>query len=125
MYFVQDILNVQSMRCMRLPKWTKSVFPELLADAKTRIYSLITETPYMLRIRAGPLLTDIYKQMNQKQDGKLSRAIAWYSAPDSTLVNVMKALNVVNQTTMTPDYCATLAIELHCGYIDDCNVKVN
>lgn len=86
---------------------------------------LFSETPFMKRIRGGPLITDVYQQMVKKQNGSLPHNFAIYSAHDSTLVNVMRALNVDDQTTTIPDYGATLAFELHCRRDDDCYVRVS
>lgn len=79
----------------------------------------------MTRIRGGPLLTDIVEQMEQKENKNLTRNIAIYSGHDSTLANLMKALDVIDQTTVIPNYGATLALELHCcGYLE-CIVEVS
>lgn len=121
---VQDTLEVESEHGLPLPPWAEAIFPDKMMDVKTRLYNLNTETPYMLRIRAGPLLTDVYKQMEQKKNDKSSRSITFYSAHDTTVVNILNALDVLDQTKSPPDYCATVAFELHCGYIDDCEVQV-
>lgn len=69
--------------------------------------------------RCSPIYT--YQQFLQKQNEELSRNFAHYSA----LCNVMRALKVTNQTTVTPDYGAVLAFELHCSYHEECTIKVS
>lgn len=105
----------------------------------------------MKQVKAGPLLTEIVKQMTKKRGGELldigsaataavadllsikygdktaDRSIAIYSGHDVTLVSLMRALNVIDQTSRKPDYSAALGIELHQGYNDqdDYEVKVS
>lgn len=119
-----DTLWVQNDNGLELPAWAKPYFPDVLYGARVRAYQLYTETPYMRRIRGGPILTDIFKQMQQKQAGKLSREIAMYSAHDTTLNFLMNALNVIDQTTVMADYGASLALELHCEFDEECTVNV-
>lgn len=93
---------------------------------RVRAYQLYTETPYMTRIRGGPIVTNIFEQMVRKQRGELSRNFAIYSAHDTTLNFAMTALNVINQTTPIPDYGATLCLELYCDDgRGDCDVNVS
>lgn len=122
---ISDTLFVEDSNNLKLPKWTDPVYPDVLDAVKVKTYELFTETPYMTRIRGGPLLTVILQQMFQKQNGSLSRNFAIYSAHDSTLCNIMRALNVINQTTPTPDYGATLAFELHCSHHEECTINVS
>ena len=53
--------------------------------------------------------------MITKRDAQLlpNRNIFLYSAHDVTLVNLMRTLNIIAQTSSKPDYGATLAMELH------------
>lgn len=78
----------------------------------------------MKRIRGGPLITDIFKQMAQKQNGQLGRKIAIYSAHDTTMNFIMTALDVINQTVIMAEYGATLALELYCDSGKECTVNV-
>lgn len=56
-----------------------------------------------------------------KVAGNLSpnRNVFIYSGHDVTLVNVMRALNISDQTSRKPDYAATLAFELHQGAVKE------
>lgn len=92
---------------------------------RVRAYQLYTETPYMARIRGGPIVTNMFEQMLRKQTGELSRNFAIYSAHDTTLNFAMTALNVINQTAPIPDFGATLCLELYCDDgSGDCAVNV-
>lgn len=120
-----DTLLIQHDNGLELPAWAKPYFPDVLFGTRVRAYQVYTETPYMRRIRGGPLLTDILEQMKLKQDGKLSRKIAIYSAHDTTLNFLMNALSVIDQTTILADYAAALAIELYCDSGEECTVNVS
>lgn len=123
---LEDILSVERSNNLELPAWTDPVFPDILYSVRLRAYQLYTETPYMTRIRGGPLVTEIFNQMVQKQNGELPRNISVYSAHDTTMNFVMTALNVINQTDAIPQYGATLTFELYCNsnYEENCTVAV-
>lgn len=76
---------------------------------------------------SGPIVTEILDYMIKKVSNKLvpNRSIFLYSGHDVTLVNVMRALNIIEQTAIKPQYGATLALELHHNaYFNDIEVKV-
>lgn len=121
---LMDVLFVQNDNGLPLPKWTDEIFPDLFYVMKARNFNFNVETPYMARVKGGLLITDTFEQMVLKRNDKLSHNLAIYSGHDSTLFNVMKPLNVLNQTTFVPEYLAMLSFELHCDTSDDCNVQV-
>lgn len=53
--------------------------------------------------------------MVEKRDGKLKpdRKLFFYSGHDVTLVNVMRAMNIIDQTSGKPDFASALYFELH------------
>lgn len=133
---------------MALPEWTNSVFPDKMLPLAERNLALLTENSYMKRMKAGPLLTEILRQMgikragnllenesptgamlddllNLKYDSKMTdRSIVIYSGHDVTLVSLMRALGVIDETSRKPDYGAAFGIELHQGYNDDDDFEV-
>lgn len=145
-----NILSIEQDNGLELPEWTKSIFPNKLLPLAERNLALQTETEYMKRMKAGPLLTEIVAQMTKKRNGEMvhsdsaitsviddlanvkygdkafARTIAVYSGHDVTLVSLMRALDVIEQTSRKPDFAATLSFELHQGYNDhdDFEVKV-
>lgn len=146
-----NILLIEKDNSLALPEWTESIFPDKLLALAERNLALLTETSYMKHVKAGPLLTDIVSQMAKKRGGELQdatnaasealqnilnvnygdkktdRSIAIYSGHDVTLISLLRALNVTDQTSRKPDYGATLGIELHQGNNDqsDHEVKVS
>ena len=123
-----DTLDIEKSAGLSLPDWTKDVFPSKMLPLAARSLELLTETPFMKRIKGGALATEILDQMLQKRAAKLQpdRSLFIYSGHDVTLVNLMRALGVEDQTSNKPDFGATLVLELHDSYSlrDDLEVKV-
>lgn len=110
-----------------LPDWTENIYPEEIRPLAERSYTLFTETNLMKRIRGGAFLTEILTKMQNKRKRNLSpdRKIFLYSAHDVTLVNVMNALGILDQTTNLPEYASALAFELHHSkYFSDADFEV-
>lgn len=114
---------------LNLPDWTENVFPDKMLPLAARNLELLTETPFMKKIKGGALVTEILDQMLKKRSGLLhpERSLFIYSGHDVTLVNVMRAVGVIDETSNKPDYGATLVFELHHShaYKDDFEVKVS
>lgn len=93
-----------------------------------RSLALFTETPFMKKVKGGALLTEILDHMTSKRSRTLTpnRSIFIYSGHDVTLVNLMRALGIIDQTAMKPDFGSALVLELHHSvtYKDDFEVKV-
>lgn len=93
-----------------------------------RNLALLTETPFMKKVKGGAIITEIVDNMIKKRSRILApeRSIFIYSAHDVTLVNLMRALNVISQTSKKPDYSATFVVELHHSviYENDFEVKI-
>lgn len=93
-----------------------------------RSLALFTDTPYMKKVKGGALLTEIIDHMTKKRSRTLApnRSIFIYSGHDVTLVNLMRALDIIGQTTKKPDYASALVLELHhsVNFKDDFEVKV-
>lgn len=119
-------LEAEKAANWELPDWTETVFPDKTLPLAERYLRLITETPFMKRIKAGPLMTEIIENMySMKNNLPQERSINIYSAHDVTLVNLMNAMGVLEQTTNKPEFAAALAIELHINYSSiDMEVKV-
>lgn len=65
--------------------------------------------------------------MNQMQNNQFERRLFIYSGHDVTLINTMRALDIVSQTSRKPDYGAALHFELHQNpnFDNDLEVKVH
>lgn len=123
---LHNTLEAEKAAGWALPDWTENIFPEKTLPLAERYLRLLSDTPFMKRIKGGPLITEIVDTMLGKRNQLSERAITIYSGHDVTLVNVMNAMNILDQTTGKPDYSAALAIELHhsLDHIDDMDVKI-
>lgn len=77
-------------------------------------YVDLVATTEMKRIKAGPYLQLITKQMQQKVDDTLEpkeRKLFLYSAHDWTITNVLIGLNVWERKM--PNFAALILFELH------------
>lgn len=110
-----NILSIQQDNNLTLPSWTAEVFPDKMLPVAARNLELITETQYMKKMKGGAFLTDLIDRLvaNFEENSKKNQKIFIYSAHDVSLVNIMRALEVTDQTSNKPDYGATLAFELH------------
>lgn len=48
-----NILYIQEINGLKLPDWTRSIYPEKLLSVAERNLALLTETNFMKRIRGG------------------------------------------------------------------------
>ncbi|CAD7084339.1 unnamed protein product [Hermetia illucens] len=123
-----NTLAIEQDAGLTLPAWTESVFPDKMLPLAERNYVLHTETSLMKKIKGGPLITTIYRNMTRKRGKKLQpdRKVFLYSAHDVTLVNVMNSLGILDQTAARPDYASALVFEMHHSnyYKDDFEVKI-
>lgn len=73
-------------------------------------------------------MTEIVDNMIKKRTRTLTpdRSVFVYSAHDVTLVNLMRALDIVEHTSGKSEYAATLVLEMHHSNVfdDDFEVKV-
>lgn len=62
-----------------------------------------------------------------KEQLKPDRKLYFYSGHDTTLMSVIRALNITSQTTNKPDFAASLTFELHAStnVKDRFEVRVN
>ncbi|XP_055315614.1 lysosomal acid phosphatase [Sitodiplosis mosellana] len=123
-----NILSIEKKNGLKLPKWTESVFPDKLLALAERNLAVLTETDYMKQIKGGFFVTDVLDKMVRKKNNQLEpdRKLFIYSGHDVTLVNVMRALDIIPQTTRKPDFAAALYFELHQNplIVGDLEVKI-
>lgn len=83
----------------RLPSWTRKIFTPDGDLRKIAHFSYQLDTPnkLMQRLKVGFLIRDMFERFAMKANATLSpdRSIFVYSAHDITIVNLMRALNLV------------------------------
>uniref|UniRef100_A0A182VPN0 Acid phosphatase n=1 Tax=Anopheles minimus TaxID=112268 RepID=A0A182VPN0_9DIPT len=123
-----NTLEIEKSAGLELPDWTEGIFPQKMLPIAERSLALITELPLMKKIKGGAIVAELLDNAIRRRSGILipERNIFIYSGHDVTLVNFMRALNVIDQTTGKPDFSATIAFELHHSitFDDDFEVKM-
>uniref|UniRef100_A0A182NN07 MADF domain-containing protein n=1 Tax=Anopheles dirus TaxID=7168 RepID=A0A182NN07_9DIPT len=123
-----NTLEIEKSAGLELPDWTEGIFPQKMLPIAERSLALITELPLMKKIKGGAIVGELLDNAIRRRSGILipERNIFIYSGHDVTLVNLMRALNVIEQTSGKPDFSATIVFELHHSitFDDDFEVKI-
>lgn len=85
---------------LKLPAWTKDYYPDKLTNLTDLSYIYNINTDELKQIKAGPFVKRITTEFQQKIDGTLKPKelqISLYTGHDSSIVNVLSALNVWEQ----------------------------
>ncbi|KAH8241254.1 hypothetical protein KR032_005448 [Drosophila birchii] len=120
--YLNNTLFIESLYNMSLPEWTEKVYGhEELTYAANLAFSINTYTRKLARLKAGPLLKDIFQRIEVKASGRLQpdRSMWIYSAHDTTIANVLNTLKVFE--LHSPPYVACIMVELR---IDDYNTPL-
>lgn len=123
---LHDTLQAEKAAGWTLPEWTEGYFPSKTLPIAEFYVRLLTKTPFMKKIKAGPLTTEIIENMSaNKNKMESEKAINIYAAHDITLINLMNSMGFLEQTSNKPDFASALAIELHESYSGvDLEVKI-
>lgn len=108
------MFQIQQSAGLEIPKWSDSFYPEKLLEIVKVSSRLNTITPWMKKIKGGPIITQILDIMNAKKMKTLNpdRSIFIYSGHDHTLKNIMNTIGLFPAGEV-PEFGATLAFELH------------
>ncbi|CAL1291356.1 unnamed protein product [Larinioides sclopetarius] len=110
-FYLHDTLLIEKMHNLTIPEWV-DLFWEEIHEIADSIFQSFTSSPLALRLRVGPLLQDIDRNMRKKISGDLpDLKVQMHSAHDINIAAVLLALNFTNMPR--PPYCATLLFELH------------
>lgn len=127
MELLYNILDIEEKAGLVLPDWTENIFPDKLLPLAERSYTLFTETSLMKKVRGGAFVTEVLGKMEAKKR-KLNpdRKIFLYAGHDVSMVNVMNAMGILDQTAKLPEHSSALVFELHHSslYKDDFEVKI-
>lgn len=93
---IYNTLRTEQEYGLQLPAWTSKYYPSPMFEVTTRSYIYNVYTEELKRLKAGPFLSKMAKEWQQKIDSTLQkgRKIYVYAGHDSTVVNVMSGLNV-------------------------------
>lgn len=104
MFFKDDI-------GLKLPEWTHDYFPDKIFDLSKKSYVYNAYNSELKRLKGGVFVAKAIDDWQKKIDGKLNKKIFVYAGHDSTVVNVLSAMNVWPADEY-PDYAVTTLIEL-------------
>lgn len=96
-----------------LPKWTRDYFPHRLINLTEASYIINVYTPELQKFKGGPFIRKMLAEQELKAADKLSpseRKLFMYTGHDSTIVNILAALNVWEP--QFPAYGITAIFEL-------------
>ncbi|EDV44076.2 uncharacterized protein Dana_GF16215, isoform A [Drosophila ananassae] len=120
--YLNNTLFIENLYNLTLPGWTDKVFGhEELTYAANFAFSIGTYTRKLARLKAGPLLKDIFQRFDDKASGRLDpdRSMWVYSAHDTTVANVLNALKLFE--LHSPPYVACIMLELR---VDNSNTPL-
>lgn len=93
-YDLYATLRIEDLNRMKLPDWTASVYPTKLYELYRLTWMTYTYTPKLSRFAVGVFLEDVRKQFRKYVSGVHNRKFIMNSAHGSTIVDVMRALNM-------------------------------
>ncbi|KAL3289473.1 hypothetical protein HHI36_022896 [Cryptolaemus montrouzieri] len=108
---IYNTLQIEELHNLTLPEWTHEVYPDLLKPLAAYSLASFTETDFMKKIKGGPFVKKVLKNMEDILDNKNSPRFFFYSGHDLTLVNILRTLGFTNE--MKPNFAAYLIFELH------------
>ena len=126
--YLYNTLEIEKNAGLELPDWTEGLFPDKMLPLAERSLSLFTDSVFMKKIKGGEVVKEILSNMVQKRSRILvpNRNMFIYSGHDITLVNFMRALNVIDKASRKPDFASAIVIEMHHSitYEDDFEIRV-
>jgi len=99
---------------LQLPEWTKKYFPDKMRFLAEQSYIYKAYTREMQKIKGGPFITKMLKEMEAKRTNTLkptNRKLFIYTGHDSTIVNVLSAFKIWKR--QLPRYSVMAIFELH------------
>lgn len=115
MVLVTDIIRTNiDMNYDATPQWAVDAYQSTLEKYLARFLDMTHETELMLKIRGGPLITQMVWNMEAIAANRSD--VGWnfliYSSHDLTILNLARVLNVTEQIPALPSYADTIMVEL-------------
>ena len=109
-----------------MPAWTKGYFPHKMQFLAEQSYIYSSYTKEMQKIKGGPFLEKMFREMKEKRDQTLrpkERKLFIYAGHDWTVGNILSALNVWKR--QMPLFSIMAMFEMHKNaYIAEYYVEV-
>ncbi|KAL1465170.1 hypothetical protein WDU94_004760 [Cyamophila willieti] len=107
---------------LTLPDWTNRVFPDPLSKITAQSFVINGKTPQLQKLKGGFLLQKIIVDTTAKLLGKSQMKMFAYGGHDSTVSNLLLALDTWD--LQIPEYNALVMIEIHQIQPDEHGVKI-
>lgn len=122
---IYSCLHIEEIYGMKLPDWTKEVYPEKLFPISGLSFAVKAYTPLLARLKSGPLLKEILTHFKHKTTKKVDQKYWVYSGHDTTVANMLNTLGVFKTLGYhNPPYTSTVMFELRKISVDDYRVQV-
>lgn len=110
--YLYNTLYIENLNKLKLPDWTKDIFPEKLLPWAYLSFQIYCYTAPLQRLKVGPLMTEVVNRLVNKSEGilKPDRKMWIYSAHDTTVANVLMAFGAFEPHC--PPYASTIILEL-------------
>lgn len=108
-----DMIKAQIYIDENPPQWAVDAYFSILEKYIDRFFSMFHSTKEMVKIRGGPLLTEIVNNMVAVQgNGPSGKNFLIYSAHDMTVISLAYVLGVESQIPAHPHYSDTFMVDL-------------
>jgi len=90
-------LRAETEYGLKLPKWAQEYYPDKLLNLTELSYIYNIYTDELKQLKAGPFIQKLVTEFENKRDNKLEPKdlkISLYTGHDSSVVNILSALNV-------------------------------
>lgn len=110
--FLYSTFLIQQETGLKLPEWTKNVFPTKMRTPFMLSLALLSYNETMQRLKIGPLFSEIKTGFtNTVANTNADRTVLIYSGHDVTVVAMWRALGF--DELLEPEYGASIVLELH------------
>ncbi|CAH2068954.1 unnamed protein product, partial [Iphiclides podalirius] len=110
--FLYSTLQTQQEAGLKLPDWTKNVFPNKMRTPFMLSLALLSYNKTLQRLKVGPFLAEIKRNLQETViHANLDRSLYIYSGHDVNVVALWRTLGY--EELLEPEYGASLVLELH------------
>ncbi|XP_045761433.1 prostatic acid phosphatase-like [Maniola jurtina] len=109
--FLYSTFASQQEAGLKLPEWTKNVFPHKMRVPFMLSLALLSYNETIQRFHTGPLLKEIKQRLLDGVNHSNDRSLYIYSGHDVNVVSLWRALGF--RELLEPEYGASIGVELH------------
>ncbi|RWS05948.1 lysosomal acid phosphatase-like protein [Dinothrombium tinctorium] len=119
---VYETLFAEMAEGFRLLEWVTSDVMQELQELSDLYYAMVSNSPIIQRLRAGPLLKEMRKKFNSALNSNSNTKFDLYSTQAQIIAPLLSALRVFNNVTLPIP--SVLLFELHATSNNTHNVKI-